>query len=75
VTFHLYVDEFDSWTLMIAANVFVMTPSSFSIIPAILNTEEVYLPRYYLGAIALSSWKVFDTQSGELILKTQPIQV
>jgi hypothetical protein len=56
---------------MVAANVFVMAPSSFSVIPALLNTGEVYYPRFYLESLpGLKSWKVFDPQSGELVENT-----
>jgi hypothetical protein len=54
---------------MVAANVLVMAPSSFSLIPALLNTDEVYFPRFYLG-MSLKSWKVFDPQSGDLVETT-----
>jgi hypothetical protein len=52
---------------MVAANVFVMAPSSFSLIPALLNTNEVYIPRFYFEFLRLTSWKAFDAQSGELV--------
>jgi hypothetical protein len=67
VTFHLDEDEYDSWTYMLTAQVLVTAPSSFSLIPALLHTGVVYLPRFYLGSLRMSTWKVFDGRSGELV--------
>jgi hypothetical protein len=67
VTFHLDEDEYDSWTYMLAAQVLVTAPSSFSLIPALLHTGVVYMPRFYLGSRRMSTWKVFDGRSGELV--------
>jgi hypothetical protein len=52
---------------MLAAQVLVTAPSSFSLIPALLHTGVVYMPRFYLGSRRMSTWKVFDGRSGELV--------
>lgn len=62
VTFHIDEYEFDSWTYMVAADTFVMSQSSFSYIPALLRTGEVFT-QWGSGA-KLSAWKQFDGRTG-----------
>jgi hypothetical protein len=66
VSFHIDEHEFDTWLHMVSAEAFVMSKSSFSIVPALLSRGDVYFPHGY-GHVSLSHWRVFDVNTGELI--------
>jgi hypothetical protein len=63
IAFHLDEDEFDTWAHMVAADVFVMSKSAFSVIPAILSAGEIYFPHNYCGT-SLSHWHRFREEDG-----------
>ena len=68
VYFHLDELEFDSWTFFIAADALVISPSTFSYIPALIRRDNVYFPRKYWHP-ALSSFTIFDDKDGRIINK------
>lgn len=62
VEFHLDEVEFDTWTHMVAADALVMSKSTFSEVPALLNLGEVHFPGDY-GHFRLASWQVFQSKT------------
>ena len=68
VYFHLDELEFDSWTFFIAADALVISPSTFSYIPALIRRDNVYFPRKYWHPV-LSSFTIFDDKDGRIINK------
>ena len=64
VSIHLDEHEFDSWTHMITADAFIMSKSSFSLIPAALSGGEVYYPHSFWH-FQLSWFHTFHTETGE----------
>jgi hypothetical protein len=67
VAFHLDEDEFDTWAHMVAADVLVMSESTFSIIPAILSTGEIHFPEEYFWGTSLSHWHRFREKDGAAV--------
>jgi hypothetical protein len=59
VYFHLDELEFDSWTYMIAADALVISPSTFSYVPALIRYDNVYFPMNFWHP-TLSSFTVYD---------------
>ncbi|GKY94686.1 hypothetical protein MPSEU_000434100 [Mayamaea pseudoterrestris] len=66
VSFHLNDHEIDAWVHMVSADALIMSKSSFSAIPALICQGDVYFPRDYWH-IRLSSFRVFDTNTGDLV--------
>jgi hypothetical protein len=58
VKFHLDGVEFDDWTHFVAADALVLSKSTFSYVPALFATGEVYFAQSYWSP-PLAHWKTF----------------
>jgi hypothetical protein len=70
VFFHLDELEFDSWTFMIAVDALVISPSTFSYVPALIRYDNVYVPKKFWHP-RLSSFVLFDDDGRICLNRTQ----
>jgi hypothetical protein len=66
VAIHLDELEFDTWTHMVAADVFIMSKSNFGLIPSLLARGQVYFPHDYWH-LRLASFHLFDAKTGVIM--------
>ena len=71
VYFHFDELEFDSWTFFIAADALVISPSTFSYVPALIRHDNVYYPRKFWHPV-LSSFTIFNDEDGTIMKKFNP---
>jgi hypothetical protein len=66
VYFHLDEVEFDSWTYFVAADALILSPSTFSYVPALIRHDNVYYPNSFWHPIS-SSFIIFDAKTGTIL--------
>ena len=71
VYFHLDEVEFDSWTFFVAADALVISPSTFSYVPALIRHDNVYYPNNFWHP-RLSSFTIFDAVNGNIVSPAAP---
>ena len=67
LTVHLDIDEFKTWTNMVAANALVLSRSLFSLVPALISGGEVHAPSNVNQKWYLPHWAVFNNTDGTLL--------
>ena len=64
VSVHLDEYEFDTYAHLVSADALVLSKSTFSHVPALLNVRgEIHIPTYY--HLCLPGWREFDANTGD----------
>ena len=72
VYFHLDEVEFDSWTYFVAADALIISPSTFSYVPALIRHDNVYYPNNFWHPIS-SAFIIFDAHNGNILTQTNTV--
>lgn len=68
VFIHLDELEFDNWAYFVSADALVISPSTFSYVPALIRRDNVYFPRKFWHPV-LSSFTIFNDKNGRILPK------